>query len=181
MPWSKKRRKKRPRTDSSSDRDRDRGRAKKKNVSERPAALLRTAPRVHARCCLLAEPPSKRAQRDALVRPQQVLVESLTQIVSSLPRSSEGAEVTRRDVFRWLPAACRNWFDIKMAPVLRGTPGNQRSRREAQTLATTLDHLLTGNVLDSIMTQRGRPHSVTDAAASGGTTRRGAAKGEQRG
>ena len=50
-----------------------------------------------------------------------------------------------------LLAAYRCGFDIEMAPVLRGTPGNWRSWREA-TLTTILDHLLTGNVLGSIMT-----------------------------
>ena len=157
----------------SSDRDRDRDRRKRKSrragsssrsrsSSSDSLQPFRGAPSLGA--------ASNRAQRDAQVRPHQVLVVSLTQIVSSLPRSSEGAEITRGDVFRRLPAVYRSWFDIKMAPVLRGTSGNQRSWREAKTLTTILDHLLTGNVLGSIMTLLGRLHAVTDVATNEGTS-----------
>ncbi len=69
-----------------------------------------------------------------------------------------------------LLAAYRCGFDIEMAPVLCGTPGNWRSWREATTLTTILDHLLTGNALGSIMTLLGRLHAVTDVATNEGTS-----------
>ncbi len=169
LPKSKKRKKRRTRKDSSSDRDRDRRAAKKRksrNVgssSRSRSSSTDSLQPFHGAPSLGAA--SNRAQRDAQVRPHQVLV-----IVSTLPRSGEGAEVTRGDVFRRLPAVYRSWFDIKMAPVLRGTSGNQRSWREAKTLTTILDHLLTGNVLGSIMTLLGRLHAVTDVATNEGTS-----------
>ena len=174
LPKSRKRKKKRTRKDSSSDRDRDRGRSKKKKARKAGSSSRSRSSSTDSLQPFRGAPSlgaaSNRAQRDAQVRPHQVLVESLTQIVSSLPRSGEGAEVTRGDVFRRLPAVYRSWFDIKMAPVLRGTSGNQRSWREAKTLTTILDHLLTGNVLGSIMTLLGRLHAVTDVATNEGTS-----------
>ncbi len=174
LPKSKKRRKRRTRKDSSSDRDRDRRAAKKRKSRKAGSSSRSRSSSTDSLQPFRGAPSlgaaSNRAQRDAQVRPHQVLVESLTQIVSSLPRSGEGAEVTRGDVFRRLPAVYRSWFDIKMAPVLRGTSGNQRSWREAKTLTTILDHLLTGNVLGSIMTLLGRLHAVTDVATNEGTS-----------
>ena len=174
LPKSKKRRKRRTRKDSSSDHDRDRRAARKRKSRKAGSSSRSRSSSTDSLQPFRGAPSlgaaSNRAQRDAQVRPHQVLVESLTQIVSSLPRSGEGAEVTRGDVFRRLPAVYRSWFDIKMAPVLRGTSGNQRSWREAKTLTTILDHLLTGNVLGSIMTLLGRLHAVTDVATNEGTS-----------
>ena len=78
--------------------------------------------------------------------------------------------MTRGEIFRRLPAVYRSWFDIKLSPMLRGTAGNQRSWREAKTITTVLDHLLSGSTVASVMVLLGRPHAVTDVATGENTS-----------
>ena len=78
--------------------------------------------------------------------------------------------MTRGEVFKRLPAIYRSWFDIKLSPALKGATGQARSWREAKTITTVLDYLLTGGVMNSIMVLLGRLNAVTDVATSENTS-----------
>ena len=78
--------------------------------------------------------------------------------------------MTRGEIFRRLPAIYRSWSDIKLSPALRHTAGNQRSWREAKTITTVLDHLLTGGTMSAVMVLLGRLNAVTDVATNEGTS-----------
>ena len=126
IPKKSKRKRKRGRHDDSSRSGDTKASKRKKKKRSRSSSsssdslqLFRGAPSLGA--------ATNRAQRDAQERPHQVLVESLGTVVGGLPRAGGGADMTRGEIFRRLPAVYTSWFDIRLSPMLRGRAGNQRS------------------------------------------------------
>jgi hypothetical protein len=102
------------------------------------------------------------AQRDAQEKPHVVLVETLEEITRSLPRSCEGASMTRAELYRKLPAVMTAWFSLKLEDKLRGQGGSLRSLREAKTLVEVADDLLLGQSLPCLMKVLGRLKALTE-------------------
>ncbi len=78
--------------------------------------------------------------------------------------------MTYGDIYKLLPSVYTSWFDVKLAPLLRQTSGNQRSFREAKTLTQLMDILLKADILQALMVCLGRLQAVTDVSTVEGTS-----------
>ena len=77
--------------------------------------------------------------------------------------------MTRGEIFKKLPAVYTAWFDVKLAPILRGSSGQKRTWRESKTLVELIDTMLGGDLLQALMIALGRLNAVTDVATNEGT------------
>ena len=94
-----------------------------------------------------------------------VLVETLEEVTRSLPRTCEGANMGRSDLYKVLPAVFTTWFALKLEAQLRGQPGGMRGLRECRTLAEVADDILMGAALPSLMKILGRIKAITEVSS----------------
>ena len=98
-----------------------------------------------------------------------VLIETLEEITRSLPRTCEGANMTRADLYRALPAVLTAWFSTKMEAQLRGNSGTLRTLREMRTLVEVVDDILVGHSMPALMKLIGRIKALAEVCATGRT------------
>ncbi len=94
-----------------------------------------------------------------------VLVETLEEVTRSLPRTCEGANMGRSDLYKVSPAVFTTWFTLKLEGQLRGQPGGMRGLRECRTLAEVADDILMGAALPSLMKILGRIKAITEVSS----------------
>ena len=145
--------------DRDRERDRDRKRKRRRSSSSSSSSSARPFRGAPSRAA------GSRAQRDAQDQPHMVLVETLEEVTRSLPRTCEGANMNRSDLYKVLPAVFTTWFTLKLEPQLRAQPGGMRGLRECRTLAEVADDILTGAALPSLMKILGRIKAITEVSS----------------
>ncbi len=93
-----------------------------------------------------------------------VLIETLEEITRSLPRTCEGANMTRADLYRALPAVLTAWFSTKLEAQLRGHSGSLRTLRELRTLVEVADDILVGHSMPALMKLIGRIKALAETS-----------------
>ncbi len=91
-----------------------------------------------------------------------VLIETLEEITRGLPRTCEGATMSRADLYRTLPAVLTPWFSTKMEAQLRTQAGSLRNMRELRTMVEVGDDVLLGQAMPALMKIIGRVKALAE-------------------
>ncbi len=91
-----------------------------------------------------------RSTRDARETPHFVLIDTVFDILSVLPRAASEAIPTKSTIYRNLPCVFVAFFTQVLKPILLAS-GGARNEREARTLCEVLDLAVGGEVLPLIM------------------------------
>ena len=152
----KKKGKRRPR------RSRSRGRRRRSRSSSSDSSSSSSSSRQVFRGASAAAAGQSRAARDAKKLPHLVLVDTLTQICQTLPKTAAGANLSRAQIFQQLPPVFVAWFSLILLPALKAkTTGGLHNEREARTIVEICDALLTGDTLGAFMILLGRLRAIT--------------------
>ncbi len=108
-----------------------------------------------------------RAVKEAVKRPHFVLVDTLYEIATVLPRPVGEAAPTKVTLYKTLPSLFMAYYTQVLKAALESSQSaSQRDERESLTICQTLDALLGGEVLHAIMIQLGRLKAVKEARAT---------------
>ncbi len=158
--------------DSHRSRKRHRRRKKKKKGKKSSSSSATSSSSTHSdqpfRKASSAGSSGGRAARDADRVPHYVLVDTLSEIASVLPRPVGEAIPSKAVLYKQVPALFMSFFAQVLKPTFEATGGSARDEREAMTICQTIDSLLIGETMRALMVQIGRLKALKESKSSSG-------------